>query len=653
MEGTSNLVLPKEDNSKFFKSNESDSFIDDGNGHPNLSQIIPSKDPNTSFALNPREKSEIPLDPTVDFLRRYLLEEDLDGKISGYEEEALRDMEKPFYDILGEKYPPSQDNQSPTNPPKKNLNFTRCTLIDQVGPIFNESLKQHSMENVFATEFQKGAEEGMKFLPDIKKLSVDLEVSKISLDPMKNCDNFRLVEEKGGLLDKSKGKKSTNDADLNISGGRNRKILMVSCEETIRDEIFDKVLLNHGENFEREDTTNLSDITEHKASSKNQNQYSNLNIKDLLISCAEAISMNNSKVAVDLINQIRKQASPLGDGIQRLACVIADGLEARLAGTGSSIYRQLVARRVSATDFLKAYQMCMSGSPIKRVAYHFANKNILSAVGTASKIHIVDFGIAFGFQWPSLIQALARMKGGIPKLRITGVDLPQMGFHPDGRVKETGKRLEDYARDFKVSFEYHGIASQWESICLEDFSIRDDEAVIVNSMYNLSRLRDEPLVGMKKSKNQLLKLIRAMKPKVFIQGIINLSFSPFFIPRFRMVLQQYFRYFDMLDALVPRNSKPRQLMERELFGPPIINQIACEGSDLVAIPENYKQCHIRNLETGFEQLLVDPSVLKECCKMVRNGYNNAFFVEEDCNWFLQGFKGNIFYAVSLWKPQVE
>ena len=76
---------------------------------------------------------------------------------------------------------------------------------------------------------------------------------------------------------------------------------------------------------------------------------------------------------------------------------------------------------------------------------------------------------------------------------------------------------------------------------------------------------------------------------------------------------------------------------------------------MVVRPETYKQWHwhMQNLRTGFEQLPVDPCVVKECSEMVRNGYNKAFFVEEDCNWFLWGWKGNIFYAISLWKPKIE
>ncbi|XP_078161490.1 scarecrow-like protein 9 isoform X2 [Carex rostrata] len=646
----------KENNSWFLKSNELHESIDYCN-LTDFSEIIPNKDPYNNLSRNQQEKSEILLDPTLDYISRYLLEEEINEKINGYPEEALRAMEKPFYDILGEKYPPPQDNQLISKQSKVNPDFTTSDLIDQVGPTFTESLEQHPhLENLLATEFQRGVEEGLKFLPNHCRLSINLQVSNLSLDPTKKCASNTLdikSGEESDLLNKSKGKKNTNDVDLDLLEGRNCKIPMVYSEETIRDEVFDKVLLYHGTNCPREEISSLREIEElePKSYSENQNQHIHIDIRKHLISCAKAISMNDSKIASELIKQIRKEASPIGDGIQRLACILVDGLEARLAGTGRAAYHQYVTMQVRTIDYLKAYYMLTRVSPVIRVSYHFANESILGATGNASKIHVVDFGITHGFQWPSLIQSLAKRKDGPPILRITGVDLPRPGFHPAERINETGRRLENYARSFGVPFEYQGIATQWDSICIDDLRIKDDEVLIVNSMFSLGRARDEPFLGRNNPRNKILNLIQETKPRVFVQGIFNLSFSPFFITRFREVFLQFSRYFDLLDTLIPRDYKQRQLMEREMWGPSIINLIACEGSDLVVRLESYKQLHMRNLQTGFEQFPVYPRVVKECCKMVRNDYNNAFFIEEDCNWLLVGWKGNILYAISLWKPK--
>ncbi|KAK1353860.1 hypothetical protein POM88_052225 [Heracleum sosnowskyi] len=59
---------------------------------------------------------------------------------------------------------------------------------------------------------------------------------------------------------------------------------------------------------------------------------------------------------------------------------------------------------------------------------------ILDKASNAATLHIIDFGIQYGFQWPVLIQCLSMRPGGPPKLRITGIELPQSGFRQASRT---------------------------------------------------------------------------------------------------------------------------------------------------------------------------------------------------------------------------
>nr|GMC96001.1 Scarecrow-like protein 14 [Ipomoea batatas] len=97
---------------------------------------------------------------------------------------------------------------------------------------------------------------------------------------------------------------------------------------------------------------------------------------------------------------------------------------------------------------------------------------------SATSVHVIDFGILYGFQWPCFIQRLSSRKGGPPRLRITGIDLPQPGFRPAERVEETGKRLANYAERFNVPFEFNAIAKKWETIKIEDIKINKDEVLV-------------------------------------------------------------------------------------------------------------------------------------------------------------------------------
>ena len=87
----------------------------------------------------------------------------------------------------------------------------------------------------------------------------------------------------------------------------------------------------------------------------------------------------------------------------------------------------------------------------------------------------MDFGILYGFQWPSLIQQLSNRPNGPPRLKITGIDFPQPGCNPEERIQETGRRLAEYARSFGVPFVYEAIACKWEDVEPQNLSLEDCE----------------------------------------------------------------------------------------------------------------------------------------------------------------------------------
>jgi GRAS domain family len=646
------MTLPDKNNSSSFKFDEQHAFIDKWSC-TNISQIVPEKDP--------CDKNDSILHPTLDYINRILLEEDIDEQFSGYQEvAALSDIEKPFYDIIGEKYPPLPNNQLAFSQPNTN-HFLSTSISDDpiISNSISTSLTQDSrIESSLTKEFQRGVEEGMKFLPTIHNLAVDLQVSSLSLNMTHKRNDkpteTELKEDNVHGSERCKAKGSSTDADLNILEERNSKMPVLYTEETIRDEMFDKVLLDHGEEYAREEISRLQEIMKFEANhqfTKKEDKKDNVDLESLLIQCSEAVARNDRKIAEELIKEIRKQASPFGNGAQRFACILTDGLEARLASTGSESYHRLVDRRISAREVLKAYHMYMTASPLLRVAYYFANEYICKVAENASKIHIIDLGITFGFQWPPLIQALAKRKGSAPKLRITGIDRPEPGFRPAERIKQIGVRLEEYAKSFGVPFEYQCIASLWECISIDDLKIDDDEVLIVNSMIRFKQVKDDTFPNSPRDK--VLNLIRQIKPKVLILGILNASFGPFFTTRFRKVILYYSTFFEMLDVLVPRDDEGRQLLERELLAPVIINLVACEGPNRVERPETYKQWHKRISQAGFEQLAMDRNIVKDCNAKVKSSYHEGFFIEEESGWLLQGWKGRIYYGLSVWEPKVD
>ncbi|KAJ6832706.1 scarecrow-like protein 9 [Iris pallida] len=627
------------------------------------------------------EDSDVFSDAVLNYISRMLMEEDVDEKVNVLYQEspAIRAAEKPFYDILGEKYPHDTDPSSATDSADDSCNGAGSSSSNS-GIYWSRSSVSSSnsagsvvgaVESRQAWHFMKGMEEAQKLLPTEDKLVIDLEASRFPF-PRGTKEEVNLVEVKAEREEREHSvngssrarRKNPGTEELEAAHGRSNKHSAVSApsEEMTRSDIFDKVLLCNGDGHKCATASALLEAMQSGANrsmsvggktgggKKQIKGKEVVDLRTLLVHCAQAVAADDRRTAYDLLKQIRLSSSPFGDGSQRLAHCFADGLEARLAGTGSQVYQSLFAKRTTATDILKAYQLFLAACPFKRVSHFYSNRTILNATEKATRVHIIDFGIYYGFQWPCLIQRLSARLEGPPRLRITGIDVPQPGFRPTERIEETGKRLADYARSFNVPFVYNAIASKWENITVEDLEIDKDEVLIVNCLYRFKNLVDETVV-FDSPRNRVLNTIRKANPDVFIHGIVNGSYSaPFFVTRFREALFHYSALFDMLETTVPREDAQRLLIERDLFGQEALNVISCEGSARVERPETYKQWQVRNLRAGFRQLPLNQEIMKNARNKVKRCYHKDFVMDEDSQWLLQGWKGRTIYALSTWKP---
>ncbi|KAG1365791.1 Scarecrow-like protein 9 [Cocos nucifera] len=561
--------------------------------------------------------------------------------------------------------------------------FSSTNSVGNIGEGFDEPLlKTLALSDILTQsqpaweQFRRGVEEARKFLPGEDKLVINLEVnngsSSLPQEPRRE-NELREVkaekEEREYVPRGSRGRKNRHSDDLELGEGRSNKQSAVFPEQTVRTAMFDMVLL-HNEQCTKGPCELRAVMEKEKEASKSSSQSNHqsrgsgggkgrgkrqpkrevVDLRTILVHCAQAVATDDRRNAGELLKQIRQHSSPHGDAAQRLAHYFADGLQARIAGTGSRIYNSLVAKRTSATDILKAYHLYMAACPFKKISHFFSNQTILDAVEKATRVHIVDYGIYYGFQWPCFLQCLSSRPGGPPSVRITGIDLPEPGFRPTERIEETGRRLADYCRSFQIPFEFHAIAAKWETVRVEDLNIDKDEVVIVNCQFRLRNVIDETVV-VDSPRNKVLNTIRKMNPVVFIHGIVNGCYgAPFFVTRFREALFHFSALFDMLETNVPREDAQRLLIERGIFGREVLNVISCEGSERVERPETYKQWHVRNLRAGFTQLPLKPEIMKKARDKTKACYHKDFVVDEDSGWLLQGWKGRIICALSTWKP---
>ena len=505
-----------------------------------------------------------------------------------------------------------------------------------------------------------------KFLPDGNGLLLDLANHHTELElkegPNNVVDKVKKKHADEYFRDGWRGKKKSHPWDLESKEERSSKQAAFYNGITVTSEMFDRVLLCGPEEdedalretWQNETTKTLQQNGQSKGSGKSHGRTKGgkkdlVDFRSLLTLCAQAVAADDRTSANKQLRQIRQHASSMGDGMQRLAHYFANSLEARLSGSGAQMYKAITTKP-SAANVLKIYHLLIVVSPFVKVTNFFSNKSIAEVAEKSERLHVIDFGILYGFSWPSLIQRLSSRPGGPPKLRITGIDLPEPGFRPAERLEETGRRLADYAKCFNVPFEFNALAQKFETVQIEDLKLDNDEVLAVRSRYRFGNLPDQTVVA-ESPRDSVLTLIRKMNPDIFILAIVNAACdTPFFMTRFREALFHYSALFDMLEENVPHNILERMLLEREVYGQEIMNIIACEGLERIERPETYKQWQVRNERIGFRQLPLDQEVVEEAKEWVKSCLHKDFIIDEDGQWLRLGWKGRITHAMSSWKP---
>ncbi|CAO1940234.1 unnamed protein product [Urochloa humidicola] len=509
--------------------------------------------------------------------------------------------------------------------------------------LFNHGGNNKVTMDMLNQAFLKGMEEANKFLPTNNTLLTDTDHGGTSLSNLLRDNN-----------NNCRGRKNrhSNWDNLEAETGRSCKLMVPESEEASQ---MDEEFIQNGYQSLVDKMMNMSISMDTEADRKKIRKGKGgaseaVDLRTLLIHCAQAVASDDRLHATLLLNGIKQRSSPRGDATQRLAHCFAEGLEARLAGTGSQVYSSLMSRRTPAVEFHKAYQLYLTVCCFQMVAFKFSNMTITKAIAGRKKVHIVDYGEHYRFQWPILLGCMATWEGGRPEVKITGINLPQPGFRPAAQIEQTGRRLTNFAHQCGIPFKFHSIVAKWETVCADDLNIEPDEVLIVNGLFHLGNLMDEGGdIDSPSPRDMVLNNIQKMRPDVFILCTENSSYNaPFFLTRFREALFYYSAMFDMMDATTSRDNVERTWVEQDLFGRRALNAIACEGSDRVERPETYRQWQVRNNQAGLRQLPLDLDIVKTVSNQVKYGYHKDFFVDVDQQWLLQGWKGRVLYAMSTW-----
>ncbi|KAL6645830.1 hypothetical protein ACP70R_017438 [Stipagrostis hirtigluma subsp. patula] len=196
-----------------------------------------------------------------------------------------------------------------------------------------------------------------------------------------------------------------------------------------------------------------------------------LRLLHLLMAAAEALSgpHKSRELARVILVRLKEMvshtagASAAASNMERLAAHFTDALQALLDGShpvgGGG--RQVAAAASHhhhhgqhTGDVLTAFQMLQDMSPYMKFGHFTANQAILEAVAGDRRVHVVDYDIAEGVQWASLMQAMTSRPDGVPPphLRITAVS--RAGGGGSRAAQEAGRRLAAFAASIGQPFSF-------------------------------------------------------------------------------------------------------------------------------------------------------------------------------------------------------
>ncbi|KAK7359484.1 hypothetical protein VNO77_01444 [Canavalia gladiata] len=367
-------------------------------------------------------------------------------------------------------------------------------------------------------------------------------------------------------------------------------------------------------------------------------QENGIRLVHSLMACAEAVEKNNLPVAEALVKQIGFLAVSQVGAMRKVATYFAEALARR-------IYRVYPENPLqhSLSDMLQIhfYETC----PYLKFAHFTANQAILEAFQGKSRVHVIDFGINQGMQWPALMQALALRSGGPPVFRLTGIGPP--AADNSDHLQEVGWKLAQFAETIHVQFEYRGfVANSLADLDASMLELRptDAESVAVNSVFEFHKLLARP-----GAVEKVLSVVRQIRPEIVtvVEQEANHNGSVF-LDRFTESLHYYSTLFDSLEG---SSVNPQDKVMSEVYlGKQICNVVACEGMDRVERHETLNQWQTRFGSAGFAPVHLGSNAFKQASVLLDVfAGGNGYRVEENNGCLMLGWHTRPLIATSAWQ----
>ncbi|XP_074309118.1 scarecrow-like protein 28 [Silene latifolia] len=377
-----------------------------------------------------------------------------------------------------------------------------------------------------------------------------------------------------------------------------------------------------------------------------QTEQQEFELISLLVGCVEAVVSRNIAAIHHFIAKLGDQASPKSRStISRLVAYFTEALALRVTRVWPHVFHISVPREFDRFDDdsgASALRLLNQISPIPKFVHFAANEMLLRAFEGKDKVHIIDFDIKQGLQWPGFFQSLALRRNPPSHVRITGIGESKQD------LIETGERLAGFAEAFNLPFEFHPVVDRLEDVRLWMLHVKEGESVGINCVFQLHKTLYDPNGG---AFRDFMGLIRSTNPVAMFMAEQEADLNEANLEmRVCNSLRYYSAIFDSIDSTLPYDSLSRVKIE-EIFGHEIRNVIACEEGDRVERHEKFSKWKRRMEQEGFMSMRVGETELFQSQMLLKmyssENYSVVAQAEEaiTLRWLDEPL-----YTVSLWVP---
>ncbi|KAK1262615.1 Scarecrow-like protein 28 [Acorus gramineus] len=372
-----------------------------------------------------------------------------------------------------------------------------------------------------------------------------------------------------------------------------------------------------------------------------------LELVSLFVACVDSIGSGNHAAVNYYLARLGELAAPTGASpIHRVVAYFTEALSLRVARLWPHVFRIAPPRDLdkSSTATATALRLLNHVNPIPRFLHFTLNERLLRAFEGKDRIHIIDFDIKQGLQWPGLFQSLASRPNPPSHVRITGIGESKHELH------DTGARLAGLAGAMNLAFEFHPVVDRIEDVRLWMLHVKEGECVAVNCVLQLHKVLDggeggalRDLYGLIKSANPTIVLVAEQEAKHNEQRWEGRILSS---------LKYYSAIFDSVHSSLPMTENPARIIIEEMFAREIRDIVACGERERVERHEEFEKWRrlmggggFRNIGIGEREEVQSRMLLRmfsgENYSIERRGGDEGLTL----NWMDQSL-----YTVSAWAP---